>query len=382
MKKISLGIFTTSRSEYGILSPLINRLKNNNKFYLKLFVGGSHSLKSFGKTFSEIKKSKSLIKGKFNFFNDKDSPIAISENLSKITLDFGKIFKKNKLDFICVLGDRYELIPIILNATISKVPIIHIGGGESTLGSIDQQIRNMISKASHIHFVVSENYRKKLIEIGESPKRVFTVGSLAIENIKKMKKISKQEIFKKLSLNYNKKTILFTYHPSTLELKESIKFQVENILRAINQFDYQVVITSPNFEVGSSEIRKIIFKYLKKKSNFFYFKSLGFYKYHSLLSHCDFIIGNSSSGLFEAPFYKIPTINIGSRQDGRIRHKSVVDVNFYEREIVHAIRKISSKYFCKKIKKFSYKFGQGNSSKKIENILLKANSKKILVKKN
>ena len=371
MKKITIGVFTTSRSEFGVLLPLINKFKKSNRISLKVFAGGSHFLKSCGKTIKEIKLNKIKIDGRFGFEKNFNSNLDASYNLSKSTSSLGKIFNNNNLDYTCIVGDRFELIPVVLNSIINTVPILHIGGGESTIGAIDNQIRNMISKASYLHFTYSKFYSKSLIEMGEDSKKIFTVGSLAIDNIKKISKRSRKNIFKKFKLDTNKKTILLTYHPETLQLKVPIKTQIKNLFKALNSFNFQIIITSPSYDSGSSEIKKIIFKIIRKKKNHKYYESLGFSNYHSLLPHCEFVIGNSSSGLIEVPFYKMPTINIGFRQKGRLRHKSVIDVGYDSFEIKKAIKKAISKKFRKKLDQIKYKFGNGKVSQKIEKIIRK-----------
>ena len=371
MKKINIAVFTTARSEFGILLPLIKRLKKNKKFGLKVFVGGTHYLKSFGKTVNEINLNKIKISGKFDFEKKSSRNLNTSLNLSKSTLKIGKIFNNNNLDYTCLVGDRFELIPIVTNSIINKIPIIHIGGGEMTLGAIDNQVRNMISKASYLHFTISKIYSKKLIKMGEDPKKIFNAGSPALDNIKSLKKISKKEIFKKLKLDINKKTILFTYHPETLRLNFTSSYKLKNLFKVLNHYNFQIVITSPGYDLGSEEIKKNIFKKIKGKLNYHYFESLGFLNYHNILPHCEFIIGNSSSGIIEVPFYKLPTINIGSRQKGRLRHKSIIDIGYGFLETKKAIEKVMTKQFKKKISKMKYKFGNGDSCKKNEKFILK-----------
>ena len=199
MKKINIGVFTTARSEFGILLPLIKRLKKNKKFSLKVFVGGTHYLKSFGNTVNEINLNKININGKFDFEKKSSTNPSTSINLSKSTLKIGKIFNYNNLDYTCLVGDRFELIPIVTNSIINKIPIIHIGGGETTLGAIYNQVRNMISKASYLHFTNSNIYSKKLVEMGEDPKKIFNTGSPAIDNIKSSEKISTLSLVSNLS---------------------------------------------------------------------------------------------------------------------------------------------------------------------------------------
>ena len=202
----------------------------------------------------------------------------------------------------------FEIIAIVNNAIIYNKPIIHLHGGEVTEGVIDNQIRNMITKASHLHFVVCEQYRNNIINMGEDKKRVFNFGSLAVDNIKTIKKISKKKLFYNLGLNINIPTILLTYHPVTLEKRISGLKQIQNIFKAIDNFDFQTLITAPGHEVGRSEIENFIKHKAKKNKKFIYVRSIGYKKLFNLMPHCQFMIGNSSSGIIEAPFLRVPTI--------------------------------------------------------------------------
>jgi len=371
MKKIRIGVFSTSRAEFGILNPLLQEFKKNKKFKLNFFAGGTHFLKYFGNTHKEIEKQKIKIDDKFGFKFYKDDLLSVSKNLSLSTLKLGKIFSKFNFDYVCILGDRYELLPIILTSIITNTKIIHIGGGETTLLSIDEHIRNMISQASNIHFTINKKFSHKLELMGIHKKNIYCVGSLAVENILKIKKENKNKIFKRFNLNPQKKLAIFTYHPVTLEFRANIKKQINEIFDALDKFDYQILITSPNLESNSQKIKKTILERIYKKNNYKYFNSLGFKNYHKILNFTDFVIGNSSSGIVEAPYYKIPTINIGKRQKDRLKHPSVIDVGCNTKKIANTIKLTQSKSFLKRIKKQNYKFGNGNASKQITKIIYK-----------
>jgi GDP/UDP-N,N'-diacetylbacillosamine 2-epimerase (hydrolysing) len=376
-----IGIFTTTRAEFGILSPVIELLNKSDYFDVKLFVGGAHLAEEYGKTISEIYSVGIEPTDTFDYLLNENTSSSLSKSLGIATIELSHIFSKHDFDYVCVLGDRYELLSIISNAILFNKPIIHIGGGEATEGLIDEQIRHMITKASHIHFTTTDEYRQKIINMGESRWRVHTSGAPTIDAIKLMKKKSKNEIFTELGLDANQPTALLTYHPVTLEFDVPVKDQIKNIFTALEKFDLQLLTTSPNIEVDRDEIITIIKNETLLNENYFFIESLGFKKYHNFLPHCILMIGNSSSGILEAPYYKIPTINIGRRQDGRMRHTSVIDTDYTSKSIANGIKEALSPSMKKKTETMQYKFGDGSAGQIIHDVLLKELKNKSLMHK-
>tara|TARA_B100000745_G_scaffold63095_1_gene37331 strand:- start:10 stop:1164 length:1155 start_codon:yes stop_codon:yes gene_type:complete len=372
-----VAIFTTARSDMTFLTPLIKKMNKEAGIQLLLFVGGAHLKKEYGNTINEIKKLKIKITENFDYLFSGSSKKNISKSLSRAHKKIGKIFEKFSFDFVCVIGDRFENLAQISNAIVYNKPIIHIFGGERTEGVIDEQVRHMITKAAHLHFTMCEEYKKNVINMGEQRFRVHNCGSLSIDNIKSLKKITKKDLFKKLKINYEKPVAIFTYHPVTLEKKISTLKQIKNIFQAIKNYDMQFVITAPGHEHEREEINHFIKKKSKKSNKYIYIKSLGFENLFNLLPYCKFVIGNSSSGCIEVPYFKIPTINIGDRQKGRIFHKSLINCGYNTKEIKKSIDKALSPNFVKKIKKMKYKFGGGDASNKIVKIIkeIKLNEK-------
>lgn len=379
MKKIA--IFTTTRSDISILTPLIKKIKKSKKINYLLFVGGTHLNKDYGTTKKEILSDKITIHGYFDYLVKGDSKKRLSLSLANAHAQINNLFTKHKFDYVCVLGDRFEKMAVVNNAIIYNKPIIHLHGGEITEGVIDNQIRNMISKASHLHFVICESYKKQLIKMGEKKNRIFNLGSLAIDLIKSVKKLSKTVLSNKLNINLNIPMIILTYHPVTLENKISEKTQIKNIFDALKKTNYQIIVTAPGHEHG----RKVIDDYIKnislKNNKIFYIKSLGHDLLFNLLPHCAFMIGNSSSGIIEAPYFKIPTINVGERQKGRFKHTSVINCNYSMNSIRKAIKLVSSVKFKKRVYKSKFFFGNGNSSKKILNKILQTKITKEFLRK-
>jgi GDP/UDP-N,N'-diacetylbacillosamine 2-epimerase (hydrolysing) len=355
----TIAIFTTTRAEFGILSAFINEIERNEDTRYLLFVGGSHLAIETGNTIKEIRKLNYNITDTFDYQLNLANDSTIAKSIGFCTIELTHIFQNHHFDFVCVLGDRLELLSIITNALVFGKPIIHIHGGERSEGAIDEQIRHMITKASHIHFAACKEYADNIIKMGEQAWRVHNVGALAVDNMVNLPKISKEELFNVLSLDGNQSTILMTYHPVTLEFDITPLTQIQNIFEALRLFDYQVVITAPN----ADKDRDVIFEYINEQvnlsSNIKFVDSLGVRNYLSLIPFCSFVIGNSSSAIIEVPFYKIPVINIGNRQKGRFMHDNIITCDYSTVSIVDSIKKAISFEFQNKFKGMDYEFGDG-----------------------
>ncbi len=367
----NIGIFSTTRGDMAILSPLISKLKKSKKLKPIFFVGGTHRDKKYGNTLNEIKSLNIKVT---NFYTSKnklisDDPYSLSKLLSRDQFNLANIFRRYKLDAICLVGDRFEKMALVMNAILFKKRIIHLHGGEITLGSYDNEIRNMFSKASNFHFVICNEYKNNLLKMGVNKKSIYNTGSLAVDNIKSLKKINKKMLFKKLRLETNKKTCILNYHPPSLDDKVNFQIQLKNILLALKTFKFQIIVTTPGLDSGRNKMLKIINKMKKKDKNIRYIQSLGFKNFFSLIPFCEFVIGNSSSGIIEVPYFKIPTIDIGRRQQGRLKHLSVINCNYNKLEIKKSLNLAMSKKFKQKIKKMKFYFGKGNASSQITKIL-------------
>jgi len=365
---LKIAVFTTSRAEFGILSSLLREIKKENEIDYYLFVGGSHLVVELGKTIDEI-KDEFEITDIFDFFLNEDSPYSLSKSLGIEQTELANIFRDYDFDAICILGDRFELLPIVNTAIVFKKPIIHIHGGETTQGAIDEQIRHMITKAAHVHFVSCKEYKANIRRMGEPESRVFNVGALSVDNIVNNKVITKSKLFNELKLDKSKNTILLTYHPVSLEYKLEPLKQIKNVFKALDNFNFQVVITAPNIEIDRNIIMDYIENIVNSNKDYHFVESLGINRYLSLIPHCEFVIGNSSSGINEVPFFRIPTVNIGDRQKGRIRHESIIDTDYSVSSIVKGIKNALEPNFRKRLKKMKYKFGDGHAAERILKIL-------------
>ena len=334
---LNISLVTTNRSDFGILKNLCIKLQNNRKINFNLIVTGSHFDKKLGCSFKEIKSSKLKISRKIKINIDTDNQINILKYISETIKKFSSYLNKNHIDFIIILGDRFETFAIAQSAYVLSIPIMHIHGGELTYDVLDEGFRHSITKLSSYHFVSTENYRKRVIQLGENPNTVFNVGSLGVENIKLTKFYKKSILEKLLKLKFLKNNILVAYHPETKNRLESIKnfkILVESI-RPLN--DTLIIFTYPNNEPGYKKIISIIDKSQKFFTNSAVFKNLGQIYFFNLLKNVDCIVGNSSSGIIEAPSLNTYTLNIGDRQNGRIRAKSVIDSKANKNDIKEKI---------------------------------------------
>ncbi|MBQ4531290.1 MAG: UDP-N-acetylglucosamine 2-epimerase (hydrolyzing) [Lachnospiraceae bacterium] len=363
MKKV-IGIVTATRAEYGLLSPVIKELrKYSDEIETKVIVTGTHLVKKFGETIREIQADGVEIDEKISIMNEE------SQSMSEITATamgrFGAYFARNRLDLLIVLGDRYELMGICTAAMLNKIPIAHLHGGEITEGAMDESIRHAITKLSYLHFTSTEEYRKRVIQLGEEPERVFRVGATGIENILKTSLLSKKELSESIGFSLEKPYIVATYHPVTLS-ESSVEQQLQNFLRVVKEHkEYQYIITKANADNGGEIINEMLEKFAEENENVLVVSSLGMKRYLSAVKYADFVAGNSSSGIIEVPSLKVPTINIGERQKGRIQAESVINCGESYEEISKAFCNAASEE-AKRIAQFVRNpYGDGNTSEKI-----------------
>lgn len=384
MKK-KFAVYTSTRAEYGLLYPLIKRLKQKDSFEVDIIVSGTHLLDKYGYTIKYIEADGIDIKYKVPIleegFSSSEEEVtrAISEGLRQC----GDILARENYCGVIVLGDRYELLCICIAAMVCRIPIIHIHGGELTEGAIDDKIRHAITKIASIHFPSIEEYANRIIQMGENPNCVYPVGALGIENIKSMELIKKQDLCKELNLPVNKKIAAVTFHPETGETSRDKNKEVEELLKALLEMDLFSVITMPNSDVGGDEIYRTLCDYVEKYSDKMVLrKSLGQLRYLSLLSIADIMVGNSSSGIIESASFRLPTVNIGERQKGRLAPENVIHCDCRQKEIEAAIRIALSESFRISLKSYVNPYGDGDTSVKIVDVLDKIDfcDKKLIMK--
>lgn len=366
MKKILF--ISSSRADYGLLRNVILETKNKKNTKIFIMVTGSHLSSTFGNTIDEIKKDrleKYIIKK--NIIEKNFSENDIANYISNSILSTSKILQKVKPSVMVILGDRYEIFGCAISAMSHRVPIAHIHGGEITLGAIDDSIRHSISKLSHLHFPIHKKYKNRLIQLGENPKTIFNYGGLGAYSISKMKFLSRKDLEKNLKIKLDKKILIITFHPTTLE-KNMSSYQINNLLLALKRFkNFIKIFTSSNIDHENKIILQKITRFIKIDKNSYFFKSLGYRKYISLMKISDVVIGNSSSGVLETPSLSIPTVNIGSRQKGRILAKNVINSDYDNKSIISKIN------FCLLLNK--------KLLKKDKNLFFKKNTPSMIVNK-
>jgi GDP/UDP-N,N'-diacetylbacillosamine 2-epimerase (hydrolysing) len=369
MKK-KIYIITGSRADYGLMQILINKFHKDKDIELKIFATGMHLLSKFGNTYKEILKDGFRIEKKVKILSSSDTPTAISKSTGLGIMRFASLFDIAKPDLLVVFGDRYEIMSAVIAANFHQIPVAHIGGGDTTLGAFDEWIRHSITKMSWLHFVSNPLSKKRVIQLGENPKRVFITGSLGVDRLRHMKLLSKKIIEKKMKFKFNKRNILITYHPVTLE-KNTSAIQFKEILLAVSKLkDTKLIFTYPNSDTYGKIVINMIKKFaFLKKYDTVKFPSMGYVSYLSVLKHVDCVLGNSSSGLIEAPSLKIPTINVGDRQEGRLKATSIIDSKPVENLITKSIKKIYSEKFRINLKYIRNPYEYDGTADKIYKII-------------
>lgn len=382
MKKVC--VITGTRAEYGLLYWTLKALEKEPKIDLQICVTGMHLSPEFGLTYQQIEADGFTIDYKVETLLSSDTGIAIAKSIGLGTIGFADAFQQLQPDIILLLGDRYEILAAATAAMTLRIPIAHCHGGEATEGLIDESIRHSITKMSHLHFTASDSFRKRVIQLGEQPDNVFNLGALGIENINRIKFLSKNEIEQNLNFSFLLKNYLVTFHPETLE-KESTEVRFGEVLHALQELiDKQTlfIFTMPNADNDGRVIIKMINEFVSNHPrNSVVFTSMGQINYLSTLKYIDAVIGNSSSGLIEVPSFHIPTINIGDRQRGRIMAESVINCSVDKNQIKFAIQRANEKKFKQKAYKLNNPYGTKNISDKIVDILKNATLSELLKKK-
>lgn len=338
MRKIC--VVTTTRAEYGLLKPLMEEINSDSLLELQIVVSGTHLEVEFGETYKEIEEGFDITaKVPMELSSDKAEDLSCS--MAKLQCDTTKTLQKLKPDIVVILGDRYEILAIAIAAFMLHIPVAHIHGGEVTEGAIDDSIRHAVTKLSHLHFTSTEIYKQRVIQLGEDPTRVFNVGSLGVENSKKVQLLNREDFEKSIGFQLGEKNLLVTYHPQTIS-KLTPKEQFQALLDALDQFDnIKIIFTKANADEGGKIINRMIDDYVAKNLHrSIAFSSLGQLRYFNAIRYVDAVVGNSSSGILEVPSFHRPTINIGDRQKGRVMAKSIINCSVNTNEIVKAIKNL------------------------------------------
>lgn len=361
----TIAVITATRAEYGLLRPIIKGLQEYEDLDVRVIATGAHLSPEFGLTYKDIEADGIVIDEKVEMLMSSDSPEGISKSMGLCTIGFAGYFSRRKPDLLLVLGDRYETIAVCCAAMNFRIPIAHMHGGETTEGAVDEAIRHAITKLSYLHFTSTQEYRKRVIQLGENPERVFCTGAIGVENALNHPLLSKDELEKSLGASLKKPFSVVTFHPVTLE-GNSAKEQCSALLEACAaRDDIQFIFTKANADADGRVINDMIDQFVQDYPNGLAFTSLGLQRYLSALNLCDFVMGNSSSGLLEAPSFGVPTINIGNRQRGRLQASSVLNCEPRIEEICDAIEKAMSPVFQRIAKQTINPYGDGRTSDKI-----------------
>lgn len=368
--KRKICVVTGTRAEYGLLYWLMKEIQADDALELQLIATGAHLSPEFGLTYREIEKDGFVIDEKIEMLLSSDTPAGVTKSMGVALIGFADAFARFSPDIVVVLGDRYEILAAAEAAMVANIPIAHIHGGEITEGAIDDSIRHAITKMAHLHFVAAPEYRNRVIQMGENPERVYEVGAVGIDNIVKMPLMPLKDLEESLQFPLGEKFFLVTYHPVTVTgLRNEAALQC--LFDALNFFpEYHVLVTKSNSDAGGRKINRCIEEYARNyASRVHCIASLGQRRYLSTMKYCSAVIGNSSSGIVEAPVLKRPTVNIGTRQQGRLRFPSVIDCREERDDIIAAIQKAVSLDFRQSIKNMDVPHTDGNIAVRIKKVL-------------
>lgn len=358
-------VITGTRADYGLLRWVMQGIKDDCDLTLQAIATGMHLSPEFGLTYREIQKDGFQIDRKIEMLTSSDTAVGIAKSMGLGLIGFADALNELKPDLIVVLGDRFEIFAAVSAALVARIPVAHLHGGEVTEGAFDESLRHSITKMSHLHFVATEKYRQRVIQLGEQPERVFLVGGLGVDNIKRTKLLDRSELETSLGFKLTQKNLLVTFHPVTLENATAVE-QMTELLAALAELkDTQLIFTLPNADTDGRVLIKMIEQFVAKHLNAHAYTSLGQLGYLSCIAHVDGVVGNSSSGLLEVPSFNKGTINIGDRQRGRLQAVSVINSPPTRQSITAALIKLYSADFQAGLSKVRNPYGEGGASEKI-----------------
>lgn len=380
MRKVC--VVTATRAEYGLLRPLIKALHHDPSFELQLVVTGTHLSPAFGETWQAIAEDGFSITDKVDILLSTDAPSDIAKSMSLTLSGFADVFSRLRPDLLVILGDRYEIFCVAATATVFKIPIAHLHGGETTEGAFDEAFRHGMTKMSHLHFTATEPYRQRVIQLGEDPSHVFNVGAISLDSIRTLELLSREQLANALDIDLAKPYFLVTYHPVTLSDADAMH-EVDALCEALITYkDTQAIITGANADTGGQLINARFKDWqLRYPDRLHFYMSLGQLRYLSAMQHALGVVGNSSSGLVEAPAFSVGTLNIGPRQRGRLHGDSVIHAEPAKTDISEGLARITSVEFQKCLKDHRHPFGDGHTTERIMKTLACTDWSKLAMKK-
>lgn len=369
MKK-KVCIVTGTRAEYGLFLPILSALKKSSNLELQLVATTMHLSEEFGQTYQQIEQDGFYIDEKVENLLASDTKTSMAKSAALASMLLSDAYNRLKPDVVLLLGDRFETHAAATTAMLMNIPIAHIHGGEITEGAVDEQIRHSITKMAYLHFTSTEQYRKRVIQLGENPKRVFCTGAPGIDNILNLKLLEKDALEKELNWKITNPLALFTYHPETLS-DSDIKLQIQEILKQIKNLDINILFTYANADNGGRIVNQAIEQFSQQnKEKYLVVKSLGQLKYLSTMKHANLLIGNTSSGIIEAASFHLPVVNIGNRQKGRIQSGNIINCNIPD--ITNSISKALTSSFIKHCKSINNLYGKGDAAQQIVQLIEKS----------
>ena len=363
MRKIC--VVTGTRAEYGLLRWVMQGIKDDPDLSLQVIATGMHLSPEFGLTYREIEQDGFQIDRKVEMLTSSDTPVGIAKSMGLGLIGFADALNELRPDLIVVLGDRFEIFAAVTAALVACIPVAHLHGGETTEGAFDEALRHSITKMSHLHFVAAEEYRQRVILLGEQPGRVFLVGGLGIDNIKRLKLLDRAELEASLDFKLGQKNLLITFHPVTLETATAADQMAELLVALAELRDTQLIFTMPNADTDGRSLIKIVEQFVAQHPNARAYTSLGQLRYLSCIAHVDGVVGNSSSGLAEVPSFRKGTINIGNRQQGRLQAASVINCEPTRQSIAAALERLYDAEFQSSLNQVRNPYGEGGASEKV-----------------
>lgn len=374
-------VVTGTRAEFGLLRWLMQEIQHEPELELQVLATGMHLSPEFGLTYREIEQAGFVINAKVEMLLSADTASAVTKSMGLGLISYADAFDRLAPDLIVVLGDRFEIFAATAAALIAAIPVAHLHGGETTEGAFDEAIRHSITKMSHLHFVAAEEYRGRVIQLGEQPERVFLVGGLGIDAIKRIKLLDRVALEESLGFKFGPRNLLITFHPVTLEGKISSGQQMAELLAALDELDdTHLLFTMPNADTGGRDLAAMVNQFAATRQNVRVYTSLGQLRYLSCMKYVDAVVGNSSSGLAEAPSMGIATINIGDRQKGRLSASSVINCEPTQQSISRALSTVFDPSFRSTLTSTKNPYGSGGASEKIAKIIKNHDLKDLLKK--
>lgn len=358
-------VITGTRAEYGLMRWVMQGIKDDPELTLQVIATGMHLSPEFGLTYREIEQDGFQIDRKVEMLTSSDTPVGIAKSMGLGLIGFADALNELRPDLIVVLGDRFEIFAAVSAALVARIPVAHLHGGETTEGAFDEALRHSITKMSHLHFVAAEEYRQRVIQLGEQADRVFLVGGLGIDNIKRLKLLDRAELEASLGSKLGQKNLLITFHPVTLETATAANQMAELLAALAERQDTQLIFTMPNADTDGRALIRMVEQFVAQHANARAYTCLGQLRYLSCIAHVDGVVGNSSSGLAEVPSFKRGTINIGDRQRGRLQAESVINCEPTRQSIAAALGMLYDADFQASLSQIRNPYGDGGASKKV-----------------